>query len=84
MNRRNLLRLLSALPFFMQIRDPFQQQKVIRRRVVPLDVIIKFKLQPTNAPYGPFLLGEDGKSYDFDDVVAVIFEITKEHWQLKK
>ena len=67
--------------------DPQAQQQgagVQRRRVVPLDVIKRFELKPSAARFGPFLLGEDGQAYDFDDVIGVIFELTAEHWRIKK
>jgi hypothetical protein len=77
MKRRQFVGLLAAAPLAQL------QSKSVRRKVVPLEAIQKFNLQPTHVPFGPFVLGEDGKTYDFDDVIAVLFEITREHWSKK-
>lgn len=57
---------------------------VQRSMVIPKEVIARFKLEPVRGQFTPYLLGEDGQPYSIDDVVAVLFELTKEHWQLRK
>ena len=87
-NRRAILRLLAAAPLAQMAQIPSHAtssvQPVQRRRVIPMDVIDRFKLRPTMNQYGAFLLGEDGQPYDFDDVLAVIFEMTADHWRTRK
>lgn len=51
-----------------------------RRPVIPKEVIEQFDLRPSEG-YGLWVLGEDGRPYALDDVLRVIFEMTKEHWQ---
>lgn len=81
MKRRDLLGMLAAIPLAQVGRQ--QQQAPQRRRIVPRDVITRFKLKISNG-YGPFVLGEDGLPYDLDDVIAVLFEATREHWASRK
>lgn len=78
--RRELLVGLAALPLAQVGR---QQQPAARRRVVPQNVIDRFNLRPSNG-YGPYVLGENGQPYDLDDVIAILFDITKEHWATRK
>jgi hypothetical protein len=78
MKRRNFLTGLAVLPLAQS-----QQSVPPRKRVVPLEVINRFGLRVFNG-YGPYALGENGQPYDFDDVVAVLFELTREHWAIRK
>ena len=82
MERRKLLAGLAALPL-AQIGNAGQFQQPRRRPAVPLAVIEKFRLRPSDG-YGLYLLGEDGRPYSFDDVVTVLFEMSAEHWRPRK
>jgi hypothetical protein len=77
-------RLITAS--FPPPEDPRAQQitQAARRRVIPSDVINRFMLRPATNPFGPFVLGQDSMPYDLDDVLATLFELTREHWQLRK
>lgn len=55
-----------------------------RRRVVPMEVIERFKLKPTEGTFAPYVLGYDGRPYLLDDVLDAVFELTAEHWRSKK
>ena len=74
MRRRDMLGALATLPFAQAQAGP------PRKRVVPLEVINRFGLRVSSG-YGPYVLGENGQPYDFDDVVAILFLLTREHWQ---
>jgi len=55
----------------------------VRRPVVPRAVVERFKLRPSEG-YGLFVLGEDERPYNLDDVLAALFELTRQHWQNQK
>lgn len=77
MKRRELIVGLAALPLAQG-----SQQPIRRRPVVPRDVVEKFGLRKANG-FGPYCLAEDGTPIDLDDIIAVLFEISKEHWKKK-
>lgn len=89
-DRRIILRLFAALPLAqMAQQSPIQQRAIPpatppRPRVIPMDFIVRYQLQPTAAPYGPFLFGTNGQAYDFDEVMRAVFEMTREHWYIPK
>ena len=70
-SRRKVAALLAASPILLIETGKTQQMK--RRPVVPSSIIRKFNLQPSE--YGLYVMGEDGKPYSLDDVLAVVFQI---------
>jgi hypothetical protein len=97
-SRRKALALLPAIALTSTLEAQSQMQQSVkapplpappapvqRQHVLPLDFIQRYKLRPTTtSQYGPFLLGMDGLAYDFDDVMAAVFEMTRDHWQLPR
>lgn len=73
MERRTILVGLLAAAIPAVAAEQSQQSMPRRRPVVPRIVIERFKLQPSE--YGLYVLGEDGRPYSLDDVLAVIFQI---------
>lgn len=86
--RRTVLGFLAAAPLAQMVpsQQVAQSARVApqRRRVVPLDFIQRYKLTPSQNPYGPYLLGQDGMPYDFDDIMWAVFEMTRDHWQIPR
>jgi hypothetical protein len=85
-DRRAILRLFASAPLAqMAQQSPIQHAAPPpRQRVIPMDFIIKYRLRPSATSYGPFLIGDDGQPYDFDEVMGAVFEMTREHWALPK
>jgi len=72
MDRRQImLSMLVAVPTVALAQS--QQSIPHRRAVVPRVIIERFKLQPSE--YGFYVLGEDGRPYSIDDVLAVMFQL---------
>jgi hypothetical protein len=53
-----------------------------RKPVIPKEVIAEFQMK-TSDYYGPWVLGEDGKAYNLDDVLHALFQLIKPHWESK-
>jgi hypothetical protein len=97
-SRRTFIELLVALPAAVTLAQAQMAPNLARQspmpiaqaapqphaRVVPMDFIVKFRLRPSLAPYGPFLVGEDGQAYDFEEVMRAVFEMTRDHWILPR
>lgn len=79
MKRRELLMGLPAALVTAQMPNQVSLQR--RRVVVPQDAITRFQLRPAEA-FGLAVLGEDNRLYSVEDVLAVLFEMTREHWAL--
>lgn len=45
-----------------------------RRRVIPIQVIERFHLQPVTGTLVPYVLGENGMPYGLDDLLAAMCE----------
>jgi len=56
-----------------------ESEKGDRPRVVPSQVIERYGLRPSER--GLFVLGEDGRPYDLDDVLAALFDLARPHWR---
>lgn len=76
MKRRAVLLGLAALAAPQAGKAQTQLQKVQsvkRRPVVPMSMIRRYGLEPSD--FGLYVMGEDGQPYALDDVLAVMCQI---------